>query len=118
MPKQELKTLFCARFHCSPAEYEEMAFQRCLPWYARILALVIRPLNPSFFAEDFKFIRYLGSATHGREVQSEVLSFQDINRTKRRLFRTGFRIRVSGRKAAALAEELFSENYRRAELGK
>jgi hypothetical protein len=37
-------------------------------------------LDGHFFAEDFTFIRYLGAATGGREIQAEVLSFQDTNR--------------------------------------
>ncbi|MHC1767471.1 MAG: hypothetical protein AB9869_24855 [Verrucomicrobiia bacterium] len=71
-----------------PAEFEERAFRRCLPWYARLLAPVLRRMTPGFFDEDFKFIRYLGSATGGREVQAEVLSFQDVNRMKRIWLRT------------------------------
>ena len=104
--------LFCERFKCSPEEYEELAFRKCLPWYARILAPVIRLINANFFAEDFKFIRYLGTATGGREVNSEVLSFQDANRSKGGLLRMGLHLRVSGRKAANLAQQLFSEARR------
>jgi hypothetical protein len=118
MPRRELKCLFCERFACAPAEFEERAFRRCLPWHATVLAPVIRWVNSEFFAEDFKFILYLGSATGWREAQSEVLGFQDTNRAKGGLLRTRLRIRVSGRKAASLAEELFSEAYRRSDLGK
>jgi hypothetical protein len=112
MARQELRTLFCARFDCSLEQYEELAFCRCLPWYARLLAPLLRKLNPEFFAEDFRFIRYLGTATGGRDVNSEVLAFQDTNRAKRSFLRTGFHLRVSGRKAAGLAQSLFSEARR------
>ena len=112
MARQELRVLFCARFRCSPEEYEERAFVKCLPWYARILAPLLRKLKSDFFAEDFRFLRYLGTTTGGRDVNSEVIAFQDKNRAKGNFIRTGFRLRVSGRKAAALAQDLFSEARR------
>ena len=112
MSRQELKALFCEQFNCSPAEYEERAFRMCLPWYARLLAPVFRKAASDFFAEDFRFLRYLGAATSGREANSEMIAFQDVNRAKRSLLRTGLRVRVSGRKAAGLAQQLFSDARR------
>jgi hypothetical protein len=109
MVRQELKTLFCERFECPPADYEDRAFRRWLYWHARFLAPVIRKLSPNFFAEDFKLVRYLGVATGKREAHTELLCFQDANRSKPSLLRTGLRIRVSGRKAASYAEQLFAE---------
>jgi hypothetical protein len=73
---------------------------------------VIRKLTPDLFAEDFKFIRYLGAATGLREVSVDVLNFGDVNRGKPTLLRTGLRIRVSGRKVTRLATQLFSEARR------
>jgi hypothetical protein len=108
VPRPEFKSLFCQRFGCPSAEFEEQAFRKCLPWHARLAAPVLRRLKPDFFAEDFRFIRYLGAATGWRELNSEILGFQDANRVSRNFLRTSFRIRVSGRKAAALAERLFS----------
>jgi hypothetical protein len=118
MPKPELKMLFCRRFDCAPDEFEERAFWKCLPWHARLVAPVVRRLDPDFFDKDFKFIRYLGMATGGREVQAEILSFQDVNRAQPNWLRTGLRIRVSGRKGAALAERLFFEAYRQGDLNR
>jgi hypothetical protein len=63
---------------------------------------------PDFFAEDFKFIRYLGAATGLREADVDVMNFRDVNLGKPRFWRTGFKIRVSGRKASRLAHELFA----------
>jgi hypothetical protein len=62
-----------------------------------------------FFADDLNLNRYRGEATGWRDPQTELLSFQDTTRTKPSLLRTGLRIRVSGRKAAALAQGLFSK---------
>jgi hypothetical protein len=71
------------------------------------LAPLLRSLKPRFFEQDFKFIRYLGDATNSREVNAEMLALQDANRAKGGLLRRGLRLRVSGRKAAALAQDLF-----------
>jgi hypothetical protein len=108
MAGQQLKALFCERFGCPPAGYDERAFRRCLYRHARFLAPVIRRLSPRFFADDFALIRDLGATTDWQEAHTEVLTFQDTNRAKRSLWRTGLRIRVSGRKAADLANRLFS----------
>jgi hypothetical protein len=111
--RQELKTLFCKRCQCSLAEFEGRAFRDCLPWHARLLAPVIRKLTPTFFAKDFEFIKFLGAAVGSQDIQAEVGSFQDANRDKGGLFRRGLHIRVSGRKASALARELFADARRK-----
>jgi len=82
MPRQEFKPLFCQHFHCSPAEYEERAFRKCLPWHARLLAPVVRILSPDFFAADLSFIRDFGSVSSWREVHSDIGSFQEVNRRR------------------------------------
>ena len=112
MVRREFKALFCERFHCPPAEYEARAFRKCLYWHARFLAPVLRILKRDFFAEDVKLIQYLGEVTGLREANLEVLTFQDANRTKSGFLRTDLRIRVSGRKAASLAQHLFSQARR------
>ena len=107
MVRQQLQFLFCQRFRCPPSEYEERAFRKCLYWQGRLLAPVVRRLNPDFFVEDFKFIRYLGESTGLREVGVDLLSFRDANVGKPSFWRTTLKIRVSGRKAGRLARRLF-----------
>ena len=80
----------------------------CLYSHARLLAPVVRRLNPDFFAEDFKFIRYLGAAAGSRDADVDVLNFHDLNLGKPSFWRTGLKIRVSGRKASRLAHALFT----------
>jgi len=109
MPRPPFRSLFCERFQCASSDYEEKAFRKCLYFHARLLAPLIRRINPDFFFEDFKFIAYLGSSTGIREVSADVLNFNDANRANRSLWRTGLRIRVSGRKATRLAYDLFTE---------
>jgi hypothetical protein len=73
-----------------------------------LLAPVVRRLNPSFFAEDFKFIGYLGASTSLREVNADLMNFRDVNSGNPSFWRTGLKIRVSGRKASGLAQQLFT----------
>jgi hypothetical protein len=113
MAKREIKSLFCERFDCPPAEYEDRAFRQCLYWHARLLTPVVRKLSPRFFAEDMKFIQELGLTSDWRAARSEVLSFQAENQSNSGFWRNSLRIRVSGRKAAELAQRLFSTERRK-----
>jgi len=105
--RQQLQSLFCQRFRCPPSEYEKRAFWKCLYWQGKLLAPVLRRLHPDLFAEDLKFIRYLGESTGLREVGVDLLSFRDANVGKPSFWRTTLKIRVSGRKAGKLARSLF-----------
>ena len=110
--KPSFKTLFCEQFRCPPSDYEEQAFLRFLYWHARLLAPIVRLLNPSFFTHDFAFVQYLGGATSSRDVNAEMMAFQDTIHGNSSFMRTGLRIRVSGRKAAGLAQELLEAERR------
>jgi hypothetical protein len=109
MARLPFKSLFCKRFGCSPEEYEERAFRKCLYWHAWFLAPLIRVVSPGFFAHDFKFIRYLGESVGAREVGVDLAEFEDLNRGQPRFLRTGLRICVSSEKAGWLAYRLIRE---------
>jgi hypothetical protein len=79
-----------------------------LYWHAKLLAPLLRRLNPDFFADDFRFIRYLGESTGVRDAEVDVMNFHDLNVGNPSFWRTGLRFRVSGRKAGRLADELFT----------
>ncbi len=70
---------------------------------------MVRTINPGFFLEDFKFIRYLGDSVGVREATVDLLEFNDLNRDHWRLLRTALKIRVSGRKANRLVYQFFRE---------
>ena len=99
--------MFCQRFRCPPSAYELRAFRKCLYLHAKLLAPLLRRLKPDFFAEDFKFLRNLGESTGVRDAEVDVLNFHDVNLGNPSFWRTGWRIRVSGRKASRLVHELF-----------
>jgi hypothetical protein len=101
------KSLFCEKFGCPPAAYEERAFRKCLYWHARFLAPVIRTISPDFFFEDFKFIRYLGDSLGVRDATVDIRNFSDVNRRNLEFLRTDLKIRVSGQKANRLVHQLF-----------
>lgn len=107
MAEQQLRDLFCRHFACSPSDYEERAFREFLYGHAKLVAPVVRKLRPAFFAEDFRFVNDLGEATDLREAMACVADFQVANIVSRRFLRTALKIRVSGGKAARLAQQLF-----------
>ena len=117
MQAQVLKALFCEHFNCPPAAYEDRALTHCLYSHARVLAPFVRLLNADFFRIDFEFIRALGGVSHSQEADREILTFQDANRATKSFWRTGLNIRVSGRKTAALARELFAHSNSGARCG-
>ena len=124
----QLQVLFCQRFHCDKAEFEERAFRKCLYWHARLLAPLLRWLRPGFFDKDMKFIRYLGAATDWAEAKVDINNFSLVNIGRPTLGRKDLRLRVSGRKASRLARELLptavgsaattTQNQRRLHAGK
>ena len=93
--QQPFNALFCDRFRCPTASYEERAFRKCLYWHARLLAAGVRKVKPDFFAEDLKFIRNLGAVTGLREASAEAEDFQQANRARPSFFQpaceSGFR---------------------------
>jgi hypothetical protein len=106
---REFKTLFCERFNCPPADYEARAFGWLLYRHARVVARLIRSMWPEFFERDFEFLRALGRVTDAREADAEAMLFRDTEHYHGGFLRRRWRIRVSGRKATALASELFRE---------
>jgi hypothetical protein len=105
---QQLNALFCKRFNCTPAEYAERAFRKCLYGHAKPLVGILRVLKADFFFEDLKFIEALGVAVDQKEVRADAANFRDANRHGRGFLRRAWRLRVSGRKAMRMARELFS----------
>src|SRR5258708_38368380 len=67
MPAWQFQILFCDRFECPPSEYEERALRELLYSHARLVVPIIRKMRPDFFNQDFKFIRYLGTADDFQE---------------------------------------------------
>ena len=62
--------------------------------------------------EDFKFVRHLGASMDFREVMVDISNFRTANQGNPSFWRTGLKIRVSSRKAARLAKELFANSTR------
>ncbi len=107
MTRPQLKTRFCERFQCPETEYEKRALRHCLYSHTRLLAPLLRLLNPKCFEPDLKMVRFLGEVTGRRDAVREALTFQDANLARPTFLRNILRLRASGRKASALAEQLF-----------
>jgi hypothetical protein len=107
---RDLRSLFCERFNCPDGEFEKRAFRKCLYFHARMIAPLLPWLTPGGFQRDLLFIRYLGNAKDAREVAQEIVALHDHDRFKPQFARYALRLRVSGRKASALALRLFQLN--------
>jgi hypothetical protein len=103
---RDLRSLFCEQFACPLAEFEERVFRQCLYPHARIIAPLLRSLNPSWFQRDLLFAHYFGNAKNGQEITTEIdhLCYQD--RIHPRFSRNTLRLRISGRKAHEIAVKL------------
>jgi hypothetical protein len=109
MGTKVFKEIFCERFGCSASEYAERALGMSLYPHARILAPVLRKLQPGYFSVDLRFLEYLGKTPDIREAEVEIMNFSEANRMDRSLLRSRLRIRVSGRRAARLARHSFRD---------
>jgi hypothetical protein len=107
---RDLRSLFCERFTCSPAEFEKRAFRKCLYLQARIIAPLLCWLNPGCFERDFLFIYYFGNSRNWPKVTAEVVALHCQDRLHPRFARNALRLRISGRKANKLAVMLFPPN--------
>jgi hypothetical protein len=103
----DLKSLFCQRFGCPPVEFEKHALQKCLYPQARIVAPLLRLLNPRCLERDRAFINHLGSAKTWDEVTAQISALHYQDGVEPRFARSTLGLRVSGRKATRLAASLF-----------
>ena len=104
---RRFKARFCEHINCPDSEYEDRIFITLLYPHAKPIAALIRKLNPAFFSEDLKFIRYLGEAEDYREAAASVADFRDANMSRANGLRRRLRIRLSGRKAGRLVRRMF-----------
>jgi hypothetical protein len=104
---RDLRSVFCERFHCPPSEFEKRAFRKCLYFPARMIAPLLRWLDPGWFERDLLFIRDFGKAKSWRQVMAELDAFHYREHLQPRYVRVALRLRVSARKANKLAFDLF-----------
>ncbi len=104
---RELRSLFCERFRCDPADFEKRVFWKCLYPHAKVIAPLIRLVSPGLFERDYHFIRGFGNAKDWKDAKSEILALRYEDRFHPRFLRNALRIRISRRKANQLAARLF-----------
>jgi hypothetical protein len=106
-PNREFRSLYCERFTCAPADFEKRVFQNCLYPHARMIAPLLRLLNPAVFERDYLFIQSLGNAKGWKDVKSELVALRYEDCFYPRFLRNALRLRISRRKAKQLAARLF-----------
>lgn len=105
--KPSLQILFCERFKCLPAQYGDRALKACLHSHAKLLAPLMLRMNTDFFTQDLKFIHQLGESKDLVEAMGCAADFRDGVHAKGSSWRRSCGLRVSERKAVALAGLLF-----------
>jgi hypothetical protein len=104
---RDLRLRFCERFNCPPFEFEKRAFRKCLYFHARMIAPLLRWIDPGWFERDLQFIRLLGNANNWQQVMAELDALRYREHLQPSYARVTLRLRVSTRKANKLAFALF-----------
>jgi hypothetical protein len=107
-----IQEAFCARHQCPVAQFPQRVFRLCLYSHAVPVALVLGKLNPGLFREDRQVIEQLGLARDLEEVDAALSDFQYVNQARPHWLRTGFKVRLSGRKLRMLAVSLLGKEAR------
>ena len=92
--------LFCEQHQLAPEEFTDAVFRRCLFRRAWVVAPVILLLNRDYFAEDFEFVARIGRVTTVAQLREKLKGFR--LHPWHEPFLRRLKIRVSGRRAAAL----------------
>ena len=88
-------------------EFEERALQKCLCWRARLLAPLIRIIQPRFFEPDFALIRYLGTTLGRRNAINELAAYIETIKARGGFARKFLGFRISARKTSDLIALVF-----------
>jgi hypothetical protein len=101
------RALFCDKFQCSPQEYEQQMFSRCLHRHTFPVTRFLSKMNPDFFREDTGLIQDLATAGSHGEVLTELNRFYGRNVRDRNWLRKRFSLRISGKRVLRLSRKLF-----------
>ena len=106
MPARSFRTAFCQQSGCTPEDFPDVVFRRCLYPHALPLAYLMGRLRARLFDEDRKAIEQFGLSTSFGEVREVIEDLRYVNHTNKSWLRTTLKIRVSGRRLYMLAEKL------------
>ena len=103
---------YCQRHGCSPAQFTEQVFWRCLPPLARLaLPSLIAMFNPIYFSPDHELIQAAGRADNMSQIDHQIMEFQDDSRNDD-WWRRRARVRISTRRLRRLAHQYFPRESR------
>ena len=109
--------LYCEKFNCPPAQFEQRVFWQCLYPQSEALARMIWRVNRDFFLPDLELIRAIQPLTDSAEVKSEISQFR-YHHPAPGLLRDKLRVRLSGQRLLNLAHSLFPQSGRELRPGK
>jgi hypothetical protein len=99
----DFRAAFCERYRCSMEDFDRRVFWKCLYRHALPLAAFLCWTNREFFQPDIDLIHSLASTTTFSEVRAEASFIRHDQRMQSGFLRGTLRIRISGRRLAALA---------------
>lgn len=97
---------FCSRYNIPQASYARRVFYASLHRRALLPVLLSGGMKATRFHKDLEAIHSLGNCTTSRQLQQVLNEFDSDNRIDNGFLRTTLRCRVSGRRLAALFQEL------------
>ncbi|HTI69823.1 MAG TPA: hypothetical protein VMF06_07645 [Candidatus Limnocylindria bacterium] len=97
---------FCARYGCSPEDYESRAFGLFLYRHAVPLARLWMRVDPSIFREDFELLHEIATVKNMDILKQELGRFHGRNLRDKGWLRRTFLMRISGKRILRLCEGL------------
>lgn len=97
----DFRQLFSQTFRCAPGDFEKRVFRKTLFPHARLLLWFFRN-KEQFFREDLEMLREVATSRNTEEVIAELNRFYGRNKRDKSFLRTGFFIRVSGKRVLRL----------------
>ena len=103
--------LYCEKFNCPAAQFEERVLWQCLYPQSAELARMIWRINRDFFLPDLELIRMVAPLTDADDLKSEISYFR-YHLTAQGILRGRLRVRLSGQRLVNLAHTLFAKSER------
>lgn len=103
----KFQQLFCEYSECPLESFEPVFFRLNLYTHARLLAPIIRWLDPDFFHEDYGVVHEIAGVDCAKVYQMEVSRFYGRNVRDRNLLRKMFFLRISGKKLVRWKKRIF-----------
>ena len=105
----DLRSAFCARYRCSPENFERKAFRKGLPFHATMLCSLLGGRNHARFQNDLEILRTIGEASDLDQLNRALDEMWSLNEMNRDWFRKLLRLRLSTERIQSVFGPLLSQ---------